>query len=40
VSQEESASGATLLETNHRFPTFAPISNPSAQNLSPFQPNY
>src|SRR5260221_3425701 len=28
------------LETNHRFPTFAPISHPSAQNLSTLQPNY
>src|SRR5260221_4795839 len=28
------------LETNHRFPTFVPISHPSAQNLSTFQPHY
>jgi hypothetical protein len=27
-------------EKNHRFPPFAPISHPSAQNLSTFQPNY
>src|SRR5260221_13555803 len=25
------------LETNHRFPTFVPISHPSAQNLSTFR---